>query len=112
MDQITVHQLAQWLQDPERDLILLDVRLPWELRFARIEDPRVLHLPMQALPAKAEATLPTPTAEHPPIYVICHHGLRSATVVRWLKAQGWPNCYNVQGGLERYAQRIDPDVGR
>jgi rhodanese-related sulfurtransferase len=46
------------------------------------------------------------------LFVICHHGVRSADVTAWLASQGWTNVFSVAGGIDAYARRIDPSVGR
>lgn len=45
------------------------------------------------------------------IYVMCHHGNRSAQVTAWLAQQGWKNVFNVRGGIDAYAREIDNAVG-
>jgi rhodanese-related sulfurtransferase len=45
------------------------------------------------------------------IYVLCHHGNRSSQVTAWLAQQGWTNVFNVRGGIDEYAEKIDPSVG-
>jgi rhodanese-related sulfurtransferase len=46
------------------------------------------------------------------IYVLCHRGIRSASVTDWLASQGWTSVFSVAGGIEEYAELIDPGVGR
>ena len=36
-------------------------------------------------------------AQDATIYVMCHHGNRSAQVTAWLAQQGWKNVFNVHG---------------
>jgi rhodanese-related sulfurtransferase len=109
---ITVKQLEQVISDAHSEFIILDVRQPWELQLASLPDSRVLHLPMHALAEAAHRQLPKANPSHPPIYVVCHHGQRSATVARWLVQQGWVNSYNVAGGLDRYQAEIDGSIGQ
>jgi rhodanese-related sulfurtransferase len=42
---------------------------------------------------------------------MCHHGNRSAQVAAWLAQQGWKNVFNVRGGIDEYARKIDNSVG-
>jgi rhodanese-related sulfurtransferase len=45
------------------------------------------------------------------IYVMCHHGNRSGQVTAWLTQQGWKHVFNVSGGIDEYAQKVDQSVG-
>lgn len=109
---IEPHELALAMEAPDRAFIILDVREPWELQLARLEDERLVTLPLGRLASQAQTKLPAPALGHDDIFVLCHHGLRSAAVVRWLRQHGWPNSYNVQGGIDAYQQLVDPAIGR
>ena len=37
------------------------------------------------------------------IFVMCHTGTRSQTVVKWLKAKGYGHSVNVLGGIDAWA---------
>ena len=50
-------------------------------------------------------------AQDVPIYIMCHHGSRSGQVTAWLAQQGWKNIFNVRGGIDEYARKVDPSVG-
>lgn len=43
-------------------------------------------------------------------YVLCHHGVRSLQVARWLQSQGFRKVYNISGGIHAYAEQVDPSV--
>jgi rhodanese-related sulfurtransferase len=45
------------------------------------------------------------------IIVLCHHGIRSADVTRWLITQGWKNTVSLEGGIAAYASEVDKSVG-
>jgi rhodanese-related sulfurtransferase len=45
------------------------------------------------------------------VYVLCHHGSRSAQVVMWLIQQGYKNVFNVSGGINAYASKVNPSIG-
>ncbi len=109
--EITVEELAGRLHSPD-PFILLDVREDWEIALASIVDAR---LQIASLNRLAEAGLPALPAsarrKEAQIYVLCHHGLRSAQVTSWLASQGWSDVHSVRGGIDLYARRIDPAVG-
>jgi rhodanese-related sulfurtransferase len=44
--------------------------------------------------------------------VMCHHGIRSLHLCQWLEAQGFTDVYNVSGGIDAYAVRVDTSLPR
>jgi len=109
--EITVTRLSEKLRS-EDSFILLDVREPVELGYARLTDSRLEVTPMSRLAQEGtDALSESAKAQDATIYVICHHGNRSAQVTAWLSQQGWKNVFNVQGGIDEYARRIDQSVG-
>ena len=47
-----------------------------------------------------------------PLVVYCHHGMRSAWAANWLRAMGYENVYNLTGGIDAWAERIEPGMAR
>ena len=108
---ITVEELATKLQSQDQ-FILLDVREIWELDLAKIMDSRLEVLPMSRLAAEGITSLPdSAKSQDTEIFVMCHHGVRSADVTNWLALQGWKNIFSVAGGIDEYARKIDGSVG-
>ena len=109
--EITVDQLSEKLKSRDA-FILLDVREPHELGYAKVEDARLEATPMSRLAREGTQAL-SESAQSPDstIYVLCHHGNRSAQVTAWLAQQGWKNVFNVRGGIDEYARKIDQSVG-
>ena len=111
VSEITVEELATKFQSQEH-FILLDVREGWELDLAKIIDGRLEILPMSWLEEEGIRALPEPAKSHETeIFVLCHHGVRSAAVTNWLATQGWKNIFSVIGGIDEYARKIDDSVG-
>ena len=111
LPEITVTELSDKLKS-EESFILLDVREPDELNAARITDRRLEVTPMSRLAREGTKALSEPAnAKDSTIYVMCHHGNRSAQVTAWLAQQGWKNVFNVRGGIDEYARKIDQSVG-
>lgn len=109
--EITVTELAAKLESDEK-FILLDVREPVELEYAKIEDDRLALAPVSQLSEQGPDALPeSAKTQDATIYVICHHGSRSMQVTAWLAQQGWTNIFNVQGGIDAYARMVDSSVG-
>ena len=111
LPEITVKELADKLKS-EDTFILLDVREPQELDLAEITDRRLEVTPMSRLSREGtEALSDAAKSQDATIYVMCHHGNRSAQVTAWLAQQGWKNVFNVRGGIDKYAREIDNSVG-
>jgi len=109
--EITVAELSEKLKS-EDIFILLDVRELNELDYAKITDDRLQVTPMSSLAENGTSALSeSAKLQSAEIYVMCHHGTRSAQVTAWLAQQGWSNIKNVQGGIDAYARRIDQSVG-
>jgi rhodanese-related sulfurtransferase len=102
---MTVTELRSAL-DAGRDLVVLDVREPEELALAAL--PGVVHIPMRELPLRV-AELPRDRD----LAVLCHHGVRSAHVVQWLRQMlGFQRAQNVEGGIDAWSIEVDPSVPR
>ena len=109
--EITVSQLSEKLKSDEK-FILLDVRELNELAQAKVEDSRLEVTPMSRLASEGPAALSESVrAQDVPVYILCHHGSRSAQVTAWLAQQGYKNIFNVRGGIDAYAQQVDSSVG-
>ena len=104
MREITVEELAAW-RCAGRDFILLDVREPHELQSAAIEGSH--HIPMREVPVRLHE-LPIEKE----IVVMCHHGGRSERVAAFLEAQGFDGAINLEGGINDWSLKVDPNVPR
>ena len=84
---------------------LLDVREPYEWSIARLPAARLV--PLDALPD----VVPTldPREE---LIVYCHHGVRSAAAVAWLREHGFLHARNLSGGIDRWSREVDPSIRR
>jgi rhodanese-related sulfurtransferase len=99
--QLNGPDLAAWLADPARPRPeLIDVREPWEFAICHIEGARLL--PMNNIAREAEAL--DPERE---LVVICHHGVRSHHVCRYLDSLGFSAVFNLQGGVDAWARQVD-----
>lgn len=109
--EISVEQLAKKIKSPD-SFVLFDVREPWELSWARIVDERLTVGPMSDLAREGLDALPAPVRDKDAeVFVLCHHGIRSADVAAWLASEGWSRVFSVAGGIAEYARKIDPSVG-
>ena len=99
---ITPEEVKQ-RQDRGEKMMLLDCRERWEYDTARI--PGSTLIPMGDIPARVQELNPD---EH--IVVLCHHGVRSANVVQWLRQQGFENAQSMTRGIARWSALIDHSV--
>jgi len=88
---ITAPELARRLAT-ERDLVVLDVREPFEWEEGHI--PGALHVPMRQVASRV-AELPADRR----IALVCRGGPRSSTVGSLLLARGFTQLLNVWGGM-------------
>ncbi|MDD3446124.1 MAG: rhodanese-like domain-containing protein [Zavarzinia sp.] len=89
------------------ELHLLDVREPWEFKLCRIEGS--VNVPLGRL---ADAIDPDTLNDGRPVIVICHHGFRSLRATLWLRGQGVADCLSLAGGVERWANVVEPAMAR
>ena len=102
--QISVQQLSQQLAAGE--VLLLDVREPWEVEIAAIEG--ALTIPMNDVPDRLDE-LRTKSAGRK-LVVMCHSGKRSAVIVRFLNQSGFTAVCNLEGGITAWSVQIDASV--
>ena len=101
--EITVEEAAQLAKLPGS--ILLDVREPHE--FAICQVAVSVNIPMGAIPARLHE-LP----DDQRILVLCHHGGRSMRVSQFLRANNRPLVSNIGGGIDAWAEVIEPGMPR
>jgi len=109
--EITVTALGEKLKSYEK-FILLDVRELSELDHAKVTDSRLQVTPMSRLAQEGvKALSESVLSQNIPVYVMCHHGNRSMQVTGWLAQQGYKNVFNVSGGIDAYARKVDSSIG-
>ncbi|MEW6500633.1 MAG: rhodanese-like domain-containing protein [Thermodesulfobacteriota bacterium] len=88
---------AKALVAQRSDLKLIDLREPQELVEGSIPGSQLM--PFRAL-AQGEATLP----KGPPLLLICAVGGRSYMVGQYFSRNGYPEIYNLEGGISAWKQ--------
>jgi len=93
--------------DAGEELLLLDVREPFEAELARIDGARLIPL------ASLDATLPElePWRERS-VVVHCKSGGRSRRACQLLRSKGFRRVENLAGGIEAWSIEVDPEVKR
>lgn len=107
--QISVEQLHQRMAQCPEGLQLVDVREKQEIAIARLEGFENLPLSQFAEWSEQISTRFEPDAE---TLVLCHHGVRSAQMCKWLMSQGFTNVKNITGGIEAYSLLGDSIIPR
>ena len=87
--------------------VLIDCREPDEHALVRIAGARLL--PMSEVAARIHELDDYRDSQ---IAVHCHHGGRSLKVARWLRENGFPTAQSMSGGIDQWAQEIDPSLAR
>ena len=105
--EITPTEVKQRLDAGER-LVLIDVRRPDEHQITRIEGAELI--PMDTVPNQLDRL--DQLADDATVIVFCHHGIRSANVVNWLRGQGISDSQSMAGGIERWSTDVDSTVPR
>lgn len=103
MQQFSPTQLKNHLETAESQPVLLDVRELWEFDTCHLEGS--LHIPMGEITRRLDE-LPNDQE----IVVICHHGIRSMQVARFLLHNGFEKVINLSGGVDGWAKDVDPDM--
>lgn len=106
MQQLSVTDLAAWLADGSREQPqVLDVREEQEWAICRIEGSQLM--PMNTVPSRLQDLDP-----ERPLVCVCHHGGRSMQVAIFLERNGFPDVYNLSGGVDAWALEVDPKMAR
>lgn len=104
ISEISVTDLSRRIAGADAPVVL-DVREPQEIAVARF--PGAVEIPMQSVPSRMGEL-----DRNAEIFVLCHHGMRSAHVADYLAEQGFTRVGNVTGGIDAWALMVDPRVPR
>ena len=104
IEDLTPHDVAGRLSS-DRPPLLIDVREDWEVETASIDES--IHIRMDDIPER-HGELPNDRD----LVTVCHHGVRSAAVAKWLAQNGHARVTNLQGGIDAWAREVDQTVPR
>mmetsp|Transcript_12274 Transcript_12274/g.18599 ORF Transcript_12274/g.18599 Transcript_12274/m.18599 type:complete len:120 (+) Transcript_12274:66-425(+) len=92
---------------------IVDVREPHELLALSIENPNIMNLPLSKAeewqPSVAESKI---LSKDKPVVCLCRSGGRSMKFATFLSSVGYPDIYNVEGGMMAYANEVESGVKR
>ncbi|MBI1800394.1 MAG: hypothetical protein HYR71_02040 [Chloroflexi bacterium] len=94
-----VETLKARLERGEKPLIV-DVREGWEYQLVHLDE--AIHIPMREIPKRLGEF-----DKQAEIVVHCHHGARSYDVAAFLMQNGCARVWNLTGGIDAWARRID-----
>ncbi len=97
-----MHELQQKLA-AKASLVIVDVREPFEYDIARIDGSKLL--PLNELEDRL-GELDRETE----IVALCKSGVRSAHAVQLLRRAGYTRSSNLAGGIDAWADQIDPTM--
>ena len=98
-----VLEISKMLNDDSIKPIILDVREKWEYDICHIENS--VHIPMGQITEKKDDLNHSGT-----IIVVCHHGVRSRMVAKYLTSKGFSDVINLTGGIDAWSLNIDPSM--
>lgn len=101
MDPLELSQVLQGDTPPR----LIDVREEHEQSIAKIDG---------SLPATEELLqeIMETWARDAPIVTYCHHGIRSLDAASYLMGHGLTNVRSLRGGIDAWAEQVDPSMAR
>jgi len=87
------------------DIQLLDIREPYEYSICKLNES--LHIPIGQLISRIGEI-----SKDKSLVVLCHHGIRSAMVVNYLRNNGFEKVFNLDGGINRWAFDVEPEMAK
>ncbi len=103
MRRLSARDVDDLLKQANPKPLILDVREPWEYAICRLDGAELV--PMRQLPAALDQLNPERET-----VVVCHHGIRSFSVCRYLEQMGFTNLVNLEGGVAAWARDVEPDM--
>jgi molybdopterin/thiamine biosynthesis adenylyltransferase/rhodanese-related sulfurtransferase len=102
--EVSVEELKA-MRERGESFTLVDVREPREWGISDL--PGSVKIPLATLPASLEKL-----SKEDEIVVYCRTGARSANAVQFLQRQGFGKAKNLVGGINEWAERIDPSLAK
>jgi adenylyltransferase/sulfurtransferase len=100
---VTPQELAAEMKSDEPP-VLVDVREPFELEISKFEWPHLL-MPLNEVAARVHELS---SADN--LVITCRTGARSAQATQFLQSIGYRKVRNLIGGINAYAQEVDPSI--
>jgi sulfur-carrier protein adenylyltransferase/sulfurtransferase len=104
--ELTPTELKQRL-DAGESFTLIDVREPFEWDISNLEPYGARLLPLDEVVERASELDPSQN-----IVLYCRSGARSAGAIRQLQRQGFEKLWNLKGGINAWADQVDPSLAK
>ena len=104
IQEIDPAELKAWL-DRGEDLVLVDVREPFERSIVDLPDHGQRAIPVKQVPIAARELDPDRTT-----VVYCRSGPRSAWATERLMEMGFSRVLNLKGGILAWRDQVDPSL--
>jgi len=98
---LTVQELKNKI-DQGDEIVLIDVREKFEYDICNLGGTLI---PLNTIPNHIDK-IPKDKS----VVVYCHHGMRSASAIKFLEQQGFNNLLNLEGGIHSWASEIDDQM--
>lgn len=106
--EITPQAVAEWIHLPrDQRPKLIDCREEDELAICQIAGND--WYPLGLFPGVREKLL---ARNERGVVVYCHHGVRSLRATDFLRSIGVENAFSMKGGIEEWAELVDPEMPR
>jgi rhodanese-related sulfurtransferase len=95
MKSLTVQELKTWMENPEKEFQLIDVREAYEFEEVNLNGELI---PLGSLVDNVDRF-----SRSIDVVVQCKSGMRSANAIKYLEqVHGYTNLYNLEGGIMAY----------
>ncbi len=105
---ISPEELDEWMKQPgARAFRLIDVREEDEFAICHLDQAELI--PLSGFAEQSQVRF----KDHDEtIVVYCHHGMRSSHAANYLRSTGFKKVYNLTGGIDAWADLIEPEMRR
>ncbi|HET6528131.1 MAG TPA: rhodanese-like domain-containing protein [Balneolaceae bacterium] len=107
MKEITVQDFKAKLDNEDNNVLLLDVREPFEQYQSNIKYENATLIPLGELPERMDEIESYKNKE---VVCMCRSGGRSSKACELLEEKGFTNVKNLKGGINEWAREVDTSL--
>lgn len=105
--EVSVDDVSYLMNRPGTPPRLVDCREEDEWHICHIEGAELVPLSQFGELAGQRFTDPAQS-----IIIYCHHGMRSLRAASWLRQHGFVNAQSMRGGIDAWADIVEPEMAR
>lgn len=106
--EISPEELDEWMKKPgPRPFRLIDVREEDEFAICHLDQAELI--PLSGFAGQSQQRFKD---HNETVVIYCHHGMRSSHAANYLRSTGCKKVYNLTGGIDVWAERIDLEMRR